>query len=126
MQCGDVVLMMLCMQFLPDLHRSSQSHLADLQELFRVYQEAAFPSRSPEFFCLELCGEAGELANLEKKRWKGKDIAQERLGDEAADVFIALMNYSNARGIDLGEAVRAKLLRIEEKRQELSLRGEHY
>lgn len=87
-------------------------HVEPVQQGFDAYQQAAFIARAPEFFCLELCGEAGELANLEKKVWKGHDIAHADLADEAADVFIALMNYCNARGIDLSHAVSNKLLRI--------------
>lgn len=100
--------------------------LAASQTQFDEYQRAFFPERSPEFFCLELNGEAGELANMEKKLWKGKKIPHEDLADEAADVFIALMNYSNARRIDLGKAVAKKLEWIEKKRSELNARGEDY
>lgn len=97
-----------------------------IQREFDRYQIACFPVRSPEFFCLELCGEAGELANLEKKQWKGKDISHERLSDEAADVLIALCNYANARGINLGEAVGIKLRKIEEKREKSALGNINY
>lgn len=114
------------MQYLPELHSASQRCLNELQSLFQRYQDEAFPARTPEFFCLELCGEAGELANLEKKRWKGKHIDDAKFLDEAADVFIALMNYSNARGLALGDAVRDKLQRIEEKRARLAQQGEAY
>lgn len=84
-----------------------------VQQAFDTYQEHCFIARPPEFFCLELCGEAGELANLEKKRWKGKDVDEAHVADEAADVFIALVNFCNARGIDLAQAVTKKLDRIE-------------
>jgi NTP pyrophosphatase (non-canonical NTP hydrolase) len=97
-----------------------------VQKEFDEYQKEHFPVRSGEFFCLELNGEAGELANLEKKLWKGKDIAHEDLADEAADVLIALMNYSNVRGINLGEAVRLKLEKIDQKMRELKEKGEEY
>ena len=100
--------------------------LREVQSSFHAYQNEHFPTRSPEFFCLELCGEAGELANLEKKKWKGKSIDDLRIADEAADVLIALMNYTNARGIDIGAAVQSKLQRIEEKRHALVARGEVY
>jgi NTP pyrophosphatase (non-canonical NTP hydrolase) len=39
-------------------------------------------------------------------------VADERIRDEAADVFIALMNYANARGVNLAQAVADKLQRI--------------
>lgn len=97
-----------------------------VQSRFHAYQMAKFPSRPPEFFSLELCGEAGELANLEKKKWKGKTISNDALSDEVADVCIALMNYANARGIDLAAALTLKLRRIEERRQTLEERGEAY
>jgi len=88
------------------------SNVGPIQQAFDAYQNACFIARPPEFFCLELCGEAGELANLEKKLWKGADIAAHRVEDEAADVFISLMNYANARGINLAAAVTDKLSRI--------------
>jgi len=104
-----------------------QSALATtIANAFDLYQNEYFTPRKSEFFCLELNGEAGELANLEKKSWKGKDIPKERFEDEAADVFIALMNYCNSRGIDIGTAVQNKLRIIEQKRAELAQKGELY
>lgn len=100
--------------------------LLRVQSLFDAYQQANFPTRTPEFFCLELCGEVGELANLQKKRWKGKTIDERELADEAADVFIALMNYANAANIDVADAVIEKLQRIEDKRKKLEEQGEDY
>jgi NTP pyrophosphatase (non-canonical NTP hydrolase) len=96
------------------------------QNEFDSYQKAYFKARSSEFFCLELCGEAGELANFEKKHWKGKDIPIERLEDEAADVLIALMNYCNAKNIDLSKSLLNKLRKIEKRRKELKAKKEDY
>lgn len=100
------------------LRVSARHALAPLQESFSAYQQAAFPARGPAFFALELAGETGELANLEKKLWRGDTVPRERLADEAADVLIALMNYANERGLDLAEAVAAKLATIEERRRQ--------
>lgn len=100
--------------------------LSQIQKDFDEYQNNYFPKRTPEFFCLELNGEAGELANLEKKLWKGKTVNLNDLADEAADTFIALMNYSNSRKINLAEAVAKKLKQIEAKRIELAQKGEDY
>lgn len=97
-----------------------------IQGEFDQYQKANFPERTPQFFCLELNGEAGELANLEKKLWKGRDINKDLLDDEAADVFIALMNYANSRGINLGKAVASKLEWIDGKMKELKKAGKEY
>ncbi len=99
-----------------ELIPTSYDGLASLQEEFDQYQKSGFPERGANFFALELNGEAGELANLEKKVWKGKEIATGLFEDEAADVFIALMNYSNARGVNLAEAVQKKMDIIEKKR----------
>lgn len=83
-----------------------------VQTEFDRYQRAGFIERPPEFFALELCGEAGELANIEKKRWRGTSIDEQHRAEEAADVFISLMNFCNAAGIDLSSAVARKLENI--------------
>jgi NTP pyrophosphatase (non-canonical NTP hydrolase) len=95
---------------------ASYGPLRQLQDEFDRYQKANFPHRPSRFFSLELCGEAGELANLEKKEWKGKTIDDAEVIDETADVFIALVNYANSRGIDLAAAVEAKMAEIERRR----------
>lgn len=94
--------------------------LEPTQQSFLDYQLRAFGQRSASFFALELAGECGELANLEKKLWRDpeREIDAQHLADEAADVFIALMNYCNARGIALEPAVHSKLERIESRRQQ--------
>ena len=91
--------------------------LKPLQAEFQRYQEVAFPKRSTRFFALELAGETGELANLEKKEWKGRDVDQAAFVDEVADVCIALLNFANGRGIDLAEAVEAKMRLVDERRR---------
>lgn len=83
--------------------------LKEIQQAFAAHQETNFKERPREFFSLELCGEAGELANLEKKRWKGNEIEIGRFNEEAADVFIALCNYCNSAGVDLADAVMQKV-----------------
>ena len=95
---------------------SGYDGLRTLQAEFRRYQAAAFPHRSSRFFALELAGETGELANLEKKAWKGRTIDDADFEDEAADVCIALLNFANSRGIDLADAVRYKMKRIDRRR----------
>lgn len=104
----------------------TKDSISKIQSEFDKYQNENFRSRSPEFFCLELNGEAGELANNEKKQWKGREIPHENFADEAADVLIALMNYSNSRKIDLASAVEKKLQKIENKRQEMAKEGKHF
>ncbi len=94
----------------------SYEGLRALQTEFARYQGEAFPEREPRFFALELAGETGELANLEKKEWTGRAVDAAAYTDEAADVVIAAINYANARGIDLGAAVCAKMAEIERRR----------
>lgn len=96
----------------------SPKGLSDIQKDFDRYQSSAFAQREPQFFALELAGECGELANLEKKLWRDPSNPKpfETLADEAADVFIALMNYTNSRKMNLQDAVEKKLVRIEERR----------
>lgn len=101
-------------------------NIANIQREFDNYQNEYFPERSPQFFCLELNGEAGELANLEKKKWKGREVSNDKIADEAADVFIALMNYVNSREINLEKAVLNKLNIIESIRIERNERGQDY
>lgn len=96
-----------------ELGNAAEASLPSLQNHFAEIQNTWFVGRPREFFCLELCGEAGELANLEKKSWKGIDIPAVNIEDEAADVFIALMNYCNVSGINLGAAVASKLSTIQ-------------
>lgn len=102
----------------PDMRFVAQAGeaIAGVQRELHAYNVAAFPPRPPEFFALELAGECGELANKEKKIWKGRELPLEDLAEEAADVLIALMNYSNARGIDLGAAMALKMREIERRR----------
>ena len=113
-------------KFIEEFAGVVEESLRESQSLFNEYQNTYFPERSPEFFCLELNGEAGELANAEKKRWKGKIVPEDVYSKEAADVFIALINYANARGVNLGSAVKKKLLKIEKKRKELQKQGKDY
>lgn len=113
-------------QELKDLLNSIFGNLSEIQDKFDKYQNEFFPERSPQFFCLELNGEAGELANDEKKIWKGKEIDQSKLADEAADVFIALFNYANSRKINLEDSIISKLEKIELIRQERVSSGESY
>ncbi len=91
--------------------------LQSIQDGFGVWQREHFTEKPPEFFALELCGEAGELANLEKKVWKGTVIEPHLIADEVADVFIALANYAISRGISLADAVALKVDRIHPRQQ---------
>jgi|SRR5215471_4717395 len=53
------------------------------------------------FLALALCGEAGELANLIKKQWRGDSIDEARIAEEIGDVHAYLELLACAYGLDL-------------------------
>jgi NTP pyrophosphatase (non-canonical NTP hydrolase) len=68
------------------------------------------------FLALALCGEAGELANLVKKQWRGD------AGDRYAEIVSELADVGNYAfmlashfGIDLQAAMLAKLIEVERR-----------
>jgi NTP pyrophosphatase (non-canonical NTP hydrolase) len=61
------------------------------------------------FLALAICGEAGELANLIKKRWQGDPVDRDHLRDEIADIRIYLEHLAHHLEIDVDEACNAKL-----------------
>lgn len=71
------------------------------------------------FYLGELCGEAGELFNKAKKKyrkrlkhWKAKPVPSfEEISDELADVVICAFIVAYRLGIDLNVAVPAKFNR---------------
>ncbi len=111
---------------LQNLLNEVSAGLNNIQIGFDEYQKGYFRQKSSEFFCLELNGEAGELANFEKKQWKGENIDMAHFQDEVADVFIALMNYANEKNVNISDAVQKKLNKIEMKRLELGKNNQQY
>ncbi len=77
-----------------------------------------FSSDNERFLALALCGEAGELANMIKKRWRdGADLTEE-VKDEIADIRIYLELIAKCFGIHgdkLNERVESKLRKVMEK-----------
>jgi NTP pyrophosphatase (non-canonical NTP hydrolase) len=56
------------------------------------------------FMALAIAGEAGELANLAKKDWRGysgDELDKKELGKEMADIMIYLQILANIEGINL-------------------------
>lgn len=60
------------------------------------------------FLALALCGEAGELANIVKKEWRGDNdpAFREKLADELGDVYAYLRLNALAHGLDLDEILQ--------------------
>jgi len=90
-------------------------------ELHEKLTGPLFPSYSSQderFLALGLCGEAGELANMVKKRWRdGVDLTEE-IRDEIADVRVYLELIAKCFGIEgdkLDSRVEQKLMKVVEK-----------
>jgi NTP pyrophosphatase (non-canonical NTP hydrolase) len=90
-----------------ELHRKMTGHLFP-----------AFASEDERFLALALCGEAGELANMIKKRWHdGADLTEE-IRDEIADIRVYLELIAKCFGIEgdkLDQRVEQKLVKVVEK-----------
>lgn len=78
----------------------------------------AYSNTDERFLALALCGEAGELANMIKKRWRdGVDLSEE-IRDEIADIRVYLELLAKCFAIEgekLNRRVEQKLLKVVEK-----------
>ena len=78
----------------------------------------AYSNTDERFLALALCGEAGELANMVKKRWRdGVDLGDE-IRDEIADIRVYLELLAKCFGIEgekLDRRVEQKLAKVVEK-----------
>src|SRR5262245_18956840 len=93
----------------------------DLFELHERMISPLFPAYSSEderFLALALCGEAGELANMIKKRWRdGVDLTEE-IRDEIADIHVYTLLLAKRFGLEgdkLDERTSDQLHRVYEK-----------
>lgn len=77
-----------------------------------------YSSTDERFLALALCGEAGELANMIKKRWRdGADLTAE-IREEIADIRVYLELLAKVFGIEgdkLDAEVETKLKKVVEK-----------
>jgi|SRR5579871_3157777 len=90
-------------------------NIYDLHERMTKHLFPQYSSEDERFLALALCGEAGELANLIKKRWRdGADLSEEAK-DEIADIRVYLELLAKCFGIEgdkLDERVKQKLTKV--------------
>jgi NTP pyrophosphatase (non-canonical NTP hydrolase) len=91
--------------------------LYELHERMTGHLFPAYSNKDERFLALALCGEAGELANMIKKRWRdGADLTEE-IRDEIADVRVYLELLAKCFGIEgakLDRRVQEKLAIVAE------------
>ncbi len=104
--------------------------LSDLQDQVRAFSDARDWAQfhSPRNLAMALSVEAGEL--LELYLWCADDGPQPlnenrkaAVTEEAADVFLCLLNFCNRAEIDLGEALQAGLAKANRKYPADRVRG---
>lgn len=93
----------------------------DIYKLHEQMTKHLFPMFSSEderFLALALCGEAGELANMIKKRWRDDVDLSEEIRDEIADIRVYLELIAKCFGIEgdmLDARVKSKLIKVARK-----------
>jgi NTP pyrophosphatase (non-canonical NTP hydrolase) len=103
---------------------------------FDTYQELAMRTskdfgdkqKQLEYAIISLCGEAGEMANLLKKKvYHNKaDITDANFIDEASDVLWYLACVADALGISLSDIATYNIAKLEKRYQKLSYDEGHY
>ena len=93
-------------------------NLYELHEKMTGHLFPAYSNTDERFLALALCGEAGELANMIKKRWRDGADLSEQIRDEIADIRVYLELLAKCFGIEgdkLDAQVADKLARVVKK-----------
>ena len=90
-------------------------NIYELHEKMTGHLFPAYSNRDERFLALALCGEAGELANMIKKRWRDNVDLTEEIRDEIADIRVYLELLAKCfeiEGDKLDERVQSKLEKV--------------
>jgi NTP pyrophosphatase (non-canonical NTP hydrolase) len=93
-------------------------NLFDLHKQMTEHLFPAYSNQDERFLALALCGEAGELANFIKKRWRDGAAFDEEIRDEIADIRVYLELLAKCFGIEgdkLDRRVADKLTKVAAK-----------
>lgn len=93
-------------------------NLFELHERITAGLFPAYSNTDERFLALALCGEAGELANLIKKRWRDDAWLVDEIREEICDVRVyleLLAKCFDIEGEKLDKAVEEKLKKVAKK-----------
>jgi len=89
-------------------------NLFELHERMTRHLFPVWSSEDERFLALALCGEAGELANMIKKRWRDSAWLEDEIREEIADIRVYLELLAKCFGIE-GEKLDAEVAKKLEK-----------
>lgn len=93
-------------------------NIFELHEKMTAHLFPPYSSTDERFLALALCGEAGELANMIKKRWRDQAWLEDEIREEICDIRVyleLLAKCFNIEGEKLDRAVEKKLAKVAEK-----------
>ena len=103
----------------PDWYEKSRQNHVEFLKRANAKGRLETKDEIRRFLVLAISGEAGELANMYKKEWRGADIDQKVFDHEArmeaADIYTYLIHYSRHMGFDLDEAAAEKVEIVRQK-----------
>ena len=90
-------------------------NIFELHEKMTGHLFPSYSNTDERFLALALCGEAGELANMIKKRWRDGANLTEEIIEELADIRVyleLLAKCFDVEGEKLDDAVVKKLAKV--------------